>query len=53
MEVPLKIAYEDLFKLARDPECVVVDCWEDDDWFIDFKISLSAREYDRWIELKL
>jgi hypothetical protein len=53
MEVPLKIAYEDLFKFARDPDCVVTDCWDGDDWFIEFRRSLSAWEYDRWLELKL
>jgi hypothetical protein len=32
--VPLKILYEDLYKLARGPE-----------WFVEFKRSLSVQDY--------
>lgn len=41
--VPLKVAYDDLFSLVRDPESVVVDHWMDEEWTIDFKRSLSIR----------
>jgi hypothetical protein len=39
--VPLKIAYENLYKLVRDPESSVADCWEVDEWIVDFKRALS------------
>jgi hypothetical protein len=41
LNVPLKITYEDLFKLARDPNAVVAEYWEEDEWIVDFKRSLS------------
>jgi hypothetical protein len=50
--VPLKIAYEDLFKMVRDPDSVVADHWVEDEWTVDFRRSLSVRDFDRWIELK-
>jgi hypothetical protein len=37
MSVPLKVAFEDLFRLARDLEVSVSDRWFDGDWWIDFK----------------
>jgi hypothetical protein len=52
LNVPLKIAYEDLFKLARDPDISVAECWVEDKWFIDFKRSLSFQDFERWSELK-
>jgi hypothetical protein len=33
LNVPLKIAYGDLFKLVREPDITVADCWVDNDWF--------------------
>ena len=44
MEVPLEIAYADLYSLADNIECSVADCWIDDDWYVDFKRSLSTHE---------
>jgi hypothetical protein len=52
MSVPLKVAFEDLFRLARDLEVSVSECWVDDDWWIDFKRALSAQDFGRWNELK-
>jgi len=31
LNVPLKVAYDDLFGLVRDPESVVVDHWVDEE----------------------
>ena len=52
LDVPLKVAYEDLFILARDPEVIVADCWADNDWWVDFKRTLSVKDFERWSELK-
>jgi len=52
LDVPLKVAYEDLFKLARDPEVTVADCWADNDLWVDFKRTLSVKDFERWSELK-
>lgn len=52
LNVPLNIAFEDLFVLARNPNCSVKDCWSEGDWFIDFKRALSSRDFDRWMDLK-
>jgi len=51
LNVPLKIAYEQLYKLAREPYCTVADCWIDDEWYVDFKRALSLGEYDLWQNL--
>jgi hypothetical protein len=50
-EVPLKILFSDLYKLTRDPFCYVNDCYEDGNWFVDFKRCLSSQDYDRWLGL--
>jgi hypothetical protein len=49
--VPLKIYYEDLFKMAREPNCFVSDCWRDDSWGMNFKRSLTVQEYNSWLGL--
>ena len=51
LNVPLKIAYEQLYKLAREPYCTVADCWIDDEWYVDFKRPLTTSEFDRWSQL--
>ena len=48
----MEIAYADLYSLADNIECSVADCWIDDDWYVDFKRSLSTLEYERWLNLK-
>jgi hypothetical protein len=51
--VPLKIAYEDLFKLARDPNAMVTEnVGKRMNGFVDFKRSLSLQDVERWSELK-
>lgn len=52
LNVPLKIAYEDLFKLVRDLEALVADYWDEGEWLVEFRRALSMQEYERWIELK-
>jgi hypothetical protein len=42
MNVPLKVAFDDMFKLIRDPEATVSDCWVDDEWWVDFRRALSV-----------
>lgn len=49
--VPLKIAYESIYKMVRDPMCMVADCWDMDSWYMDFKRTLNSREYDLWLNL--
>lgn len=49
--VPLKISYEMLYKMARDSECYVADCWTGENWFVEFKRPLSVWEYQKWEEL--
>jgi hypothetical protein len=52
MEVPLKIAFADLYRFADNAECTVAECWVEDDWYIEFKRSLSSQEYVSWLDLK-
>jgi hypothetical protein len=46
-EVPLKIYYEDLYRMVSHPECVVGDCWVDQDWIVQFRRALSSEEFQR------
>lgn len=39
-QVPLKISYDKVFRMVRDPRCSVVDCWEEGSWVMDFKRCL-------------
>jgi hypothetical protein len=50
-DVPLKIAYGNLYKMAREPLCSVRDCWDEDDWFVDFRRALSIDEFESWNSL--
>jgi hypothetical protein len=52
MNVPLKGAFDDLFKLVKDPKATVSDCWVDDEWWVVFRRALSVTEFERWSELK-
>lgn len=47
-EVSLKISYEELYKMTRDPECSVSNCQEEEDQYIGFRRSLYVAEFDRW-----
>lgn len=51
LNVPLKIAFADLFGVTRDPFCFVADCNEGGEWFVEFKRSLSTQEYANWEQL--
>ena len=46
---PLKIIYNDLYRLIRDPYCHVADCWDEGSWGLDFKRCLSMQQYDSWL----
>jgi hypothetical protein len=44
MDVPLKIHYEELYRIVRDPYSTFSDCWVDQEWFVDFHRALSSEE---------
>ena len=50
-DVPLKIQYEDLYKMVSDPNCFVEKSWEGEEWVMEFIRSLSVQEHNRWLEL--
>lgn len=37
--------------MARYPHGSVADCWEDEEWDMDFRRALSVQEYNEWLEL--
>jgi hypothetical protein len=51
LQVPFKIAFENLYKMARDPFCSVADCWVDQEWYVDFRRTLSSGEFEEWESL--
>lgn len=48
---PLKMIHQDLYKLARNPSCRVVDCWEDGSWGVNFRRCLTIQQHDSWLGL--
>jgi len=49
--VPLKLVYNDLYNLIRNPFCHVADCWDEGSWGLEFKRCLSIQQYERWLGL--
>lgn len=55
LNVPLQIAYEDLFmfKIVRDPDSVVADHWDEGEWVADFESWQKFKdELSRGLEKK-
>ena len=52
MRVPLSIAYEDIYRMVRNSNCYVHECWDEGEWFMEFKHTLSVQEFNRWSELE-
>ena len=52
MRVPLSIAYEDIYRMVRNNNCYVHECWDEGEWFMEFKHTLSVQEFNRWSELE-
>ena len=50
-DAPLKIVYNDLYQLVRDPMIHVADCYEEGSWGLTFRRCLSVQQYDRWLSL--
>jgi hypothetical protein len=49
--VPLKLIYQDLYKLVRNPLCSVADCWQEGSWYVEFRRCLSVQSYNSWLSL--
>lgn len=49
--VPLCISHDALFKMVRDPNCSVADCLDDGQWVIEVRRTVSANEYNIWLDL--
>lgn len=50
-EVPLCVSHENLLRMVRNPHCSVSECWEDGEWYMDFRRALNSQEYDSWLNL--
>jgi hypothetical protein len=37
--------------MVEDPNCAIADCITDNQWWVEFRRSLSASEYNTWSEL--
>lgn len=37
--------------MVRDPNAAVADCWDEGEWFVDFRRALSVREFESWEKL--
>lgn len=52
LNVPLSVAFSNLFVLTSDPNCTVSDCFNQGEWGVDFKRTLTPDEYELWNMLK-
>ena len=50
-EVPVAVSHAHLFRMVRDPGCSVSDCWDEGEWVMDFRRSLTTEEYNNWVDL--
>lgn len=48
---PSEISHENLYRMVRNPHCYVSECWEEEEWVMEFKRSLNVQEYNSWMEL--
>jgi len=37
--------------MVRAPHCSVSECWDEGEWAMDFRRSLTIEEYNSWIDL--
>jgi hypothetical protein len=47
----LKIKYPWFFDISRDEEVLVSECFEDNEWLIDFTRPLTISDHQSWDEL--
>jgi hypothetical protein len=52
-EVSLKISDENLYRMVRYPHCSAFECWDEEDWDMEFRRSLSVQEYNSWLDLTI
>jgi hypothetical protein len=50
-QVPLKLLFPNLYNCCRDKNCLVGDCYDEDEWIQDFKRSFGKEEVDQWESL--
>lgn len=46
-EVPLKLVFPTLFDHCRNKMCTVKDCWQNEEWVMDFRRTLSKGETEQ------
>lgn len=51
LDVPLRIAFPDLFAICLKKSCLVSDCYVDGEWKIEFRRSLNILTLQKWEEL--
>jgi hypothetical protein len=39
--------------MVRYPHCSVSECWDEEDWDMEFRRSLSVQEYNSWLDLTI
>jgi hypothetical protein len=50
--VPLRISCHELFQVSRDPEAMVADLVEGDEWLIQFRKRLDGDQMEKWREME-
>lgn len=50
-DIPLKLAFPRLYDLCGQKQCVVSDCWDGEEWIMNFGRLLSQGEASQWDEL--
>lgn len=52
-DTPLKTQFLDLFDLCSDLDSLVSECWANNEWEVQFRRSLTARDLLQWDEMML
>ena len=45
-DTPMKTPFPNLYSMSRFPNALVADNWEEDEWQVEFRRSLTPTEYD-------
>lgn len=52
LQVPLRVYFEDLYKINEQQGGTVREIWQEGEWCLTFRRNLEGVSWDNWVELK-
>ncbi|EAZ00423.1 hypothetical protein OsI_22445 [Oryza sativa Indica Group] len=52
LQVPLRVYFEDLYKINEQQGGTVREIWQEGEWCLTFRRNLEVVSWDNWVELK-